>query len=408
MPKLVLKEKGHRRGAKRTTLEVGKSPDHERGHILVESSGEELLSFEVEPVTGRLIVGVAPEAPVMVVDGVSKAPIIARAEGTEKDPEGLRSWSIDEEKGVFKCWLPNGMAVELPIVEEPGPFTPQGHVHEVLGQPELIFAIALGIKLGKHTLLSGPTGIAKTTAYRWIAQQLNYNLVLCPIARGTEAAHMVGEYLPVDEAGRFEWTDGPVTTAVRASQDHPTLLLFDEVNRIGNIAEFSRVYSLLDDTRMLELKEKRDSEGREEVLTAGDLFVGATSNPSDDERADYVGVQDLDPALNSRFALQPKLAYPPAEVEIKALMGRVEGLQEREATAMVECANRIREATNVRFPMSFRELEAWALTLPFFGWKQSAEISMISKAAAMYRADLRGLIVLKTSAAGSTAEDDRG
>lgn len=392
MPKLVLREQGHRRGSKTVSLTVEKAPNHESATI-TDEAGKELLSLEIEAGTQRLIVGVADSGNIEVQDGITKAPIITKVAANERDADGNRNWSITDN--VMKVWLPNGNAVELTIEDEPGPYTPTEHVPEVLGQPNLIFAIALGIKLGKHTLLSGPTGIAKTTAYRWMAKTLNYNFILQPIARGTESSHMVGEYLPVDEAGRFEWTDGPTTTAVRLSQDHPTILVYDELNRIGNIAEFARIYQLLDDTRTLELKEKR-SGGMVETLKAGQLFVGATSNPSDDEHADYVGVQDLDPALNSRFGLQPPLAYPDPKIEAQALADRVPGLNIREAEAMVGTAQRIRQAANVRFPISFRELEAWALTLPFFGWKQAAEISVVSKAAKMYQPDLRKLIQLQT------------
>jgi len=392
-----MREKGHRRGAKNISLSIDKTPNHETAIITSEDTGETLLHLEIEPSTHRLIVAVKDGAPVEVTNAATGEIIVQRATAGDKDPEGLRTWSISDDGLTFKCWLPNGNAIELPIEESPGEFTPTEFVPEVLGQPELIFAIALGIKLKKHTLLTGPTGIAKTTAYRWMAKTLNYNLILMPVARGTESAHMVGEYMPADDAGHFAWTDGPVTQAARLSATHKTLLVFDEVNRIGNIAEFARVYSLLDDTRMLELKEKRTGDTIERIY-AEELYVGATSNPSDSEGGgDYIGVQDLDPALNSRFGLQPPLAYPQPEIEAAALMKRVPGLQKREADAMVATAKRIREATNVRFPISFRELVAWAETLPFFGWKQAAEISVISKAAASYRPDLRQLIQLQTN-----------
>jgi MoxR-like ATPase len=390
----VLRERGHRRGSKQIALEIEKATNHEQATISMADSAEELVSLEFDPLSKKLVVGVKDGAPVDVVSGINKVPVITKASAAEVGNDDSRTWSIDREAGVFSCWLPNRNKVELPIEKEPGDYTPTETIPEVLGQPQLIFAIALGIKLGKHSLLSGPTGIAKTTAYRWMAQVLNYNLIISPIARGTESAHLVGEYLPVDEAGRFEWTDGPVTQAVRLSKKHKTILVFDEVNRIGNIAEFARIYSLLDDQRFLELKEKRTA-GEIERIEAGELFIGATSNPSDDDHADYIGVQDLDPALNSRFALQPPLGYPLPEIEAKALMDRVQGLNEREALAMVDVATRIRQAENVRFPISFRELEAWALTLQFFGWKQSAEIAVVSKAAKMYHADIRNMLQLQ-------------
>jgi len=398
-----MREKGNRK-APPVTLSIDRSQNQEHVTVAVDDAHEPFVSFEVEPGTRKVVLGVNPKADVEVLNAMSGEPIVSKVRKDEKDEEGLRNWAVVD--GKLKVWLPNGNAVELDIMDEPGPFTPKEDVFEVLGQPHLIFAIALGIKLGKHTLLSGPTGIAKTTAYRWFAKTLNYNLVVAPIARGTESSHLIGEYLPSDEAGNFDWTDGPVTQATRLSQDHPTLLVLDEINRIGNIAELARVYSLLDDQRFLELKEKRNSGNADDVerVHAGRLYIGATSNPSDDEHADYIGVQDLDPALNSRFTLQPPLGYPLPEIEAAALAKRVDGLQLKDAEKLVATAKRIREAETVRFPISFRELEAWALTLPFFGWKQAAEISVVSKAAQMYQKDIRNLVQLQVRESQAEAQ----
>lgn len=358
-------------------------------------TGERLLVLDVEEQTRKLVVNAIPGAEGIVVKTAS-GEILNVAPSIQPeflDVEGLRSWK--SENGTFTCWLPNGKYIELPVADEPGPFTPFDEVHEVLGQPELIFAIAFGIKHGKHSFMTGPTGTAKTTAYRWLAKQLNYNLVIQPIARGTESSHMVGEYLPAGEAGNFDWTDGPVTEATRASQSHPTILLFDEINRIGNIAEFARIYSLLDDTRMLEIKERRGASGDVERIDAGQLYVGATSNPSDSQHEDYLGVQDMDPALNSRFGVQYEVRYPKEEVEIKALMLRVDGLAEDTAKKMVEAATQVRGAMEIRFPVSFRELEVWARAMPYYGYRDAAEIAVITKAPSDYRGAIREMLALQ-------------
>jgi len=266
-------------------------------------------------------------------------------------------------------------------------------VFEVVGQAQMLFTLALGIKMKKHTLLTGPTGIAKTTCYRWLAKQLNYNFIIQPISRGTQDRHLVGEYAPAGP-GDFRWMDGPTTKAARLSLEHPTILMYDELNRIGNVAEFSRVYSLLDDTRMLELPERRQPDGSIEVIRSGELYIGATANPADDDSADYVGVKELDPAFVSRFPFQPRLGYPAVDIEAKALCDRVEHLDASTAKKMVQAAKRIRESTEIRFPISFRELEAWALAIPFHGFADAAEIGVISKAPAVFRPDIRNLLQL--------------
>lgn len=301
-----------------------------------------------------------------------------------------KTWENDGKE--LKVWLDDPKkAVTIPIEAKRGPYTPSDLVPDVLGQPGLLFSVAVSIHEQLHSLLEGPTGVAKTTVYRWFAQQLNWNLVAMPISRGTEAAHLVGEYYP-DEAdsgeARFSWAYGPVSTAVLASQTHPTLLVFEELNRIGNLAELARIYSLLDSTRLLEVKEKRDSNGNVEVLHPGKLIVGANMNPADDDAADYLGVNELDPALRSRFALQPTIPYPPEKVEAQALCDRVSGLNAVEAIAMVRVANDVRKAAEVRFPFSFRELQAWAQVLPYYGWEKAAEVAVVTKAHPDYRAGI--------------------
>jgi MoxR-like ATPase len=235
---------------------------------------------------GDRVTLVTPDRNVQRFEGISNVLVPMRREA--EDGEGYenadRNWLIEErdEGQVFKIWHPEQKtAIELPIVQpcsDTPVSSPGRYIHEPVGQQSMLFSLALGILLEKHTLLTGPTGIAKTTAYRWLASKLGYNLVIMPITRGTQDRHMIGEYMPAG-AGDFPWVDGPITRAARLSLIHPTILLLDEINRIGNVAEFARCYSLLDDTRMLELPERRSESGDVETIHPGKLYIGATSNP---------------------------------------------------------------------------------------------------------------------------------
>lgn len=313
--------------------------------------------------------------------------------GKSASPDALINWKREGDQLVFSH-PETGETVSLKVEPEPGPMTPREPIPPILGQQEMTFTVALALATGKHSMLIGPTGTGKTSFYRWLAKELNWNIVVCPIARGTEAAHMIGEYAPTGPA-TFEWMDGPVTKASRLSQDHPTLLVFDELNRIGNISEFSRLYSILDDTKTLILDERRGEGGASERIDCSQLFVGATSNPSDDDNADYVGTQDLDPALSSRFAAQPTVDYPLLNVEAKALTDRVEGLELLMATKLCLVAKQIREAEDVRFPISFRELEAWAKFIPYCGYEGAARIAVLNKAPADFRSSIAGYLKLQ-------------
>lgn len=360
-------------------------------------------NLRVDIPKGDRVTLVTPSREVTRFQGVESALIPARREVDEEGIENAnRNWMVaDTDDGdVFRIWHPEKkLSIDIPIVS-PSSDTPVATsdrpIFEPIGQQEMLFALALGIHLGKNTLLTGPTGIAKTTAYRWLASKLGYNLVIMPITRGTQDRHMVGEYMPAG-AGDFPWTDGPVTRAARLSIEHPTILLLDEINRIGNVAEFARCYSLLDDTRMLELPERRQETGEIEIIRSGKLFIGATSNPTDDDNGDYIGVRELDPAFNSRLPIQPKLGYPDPDHERAVLLSRVPTLDGETAGAMVAAANLIRQSSEVRYPISFRELEAWALLSPYMGTAEAAEVAVVSKAALHFRESVRGLIKLKVS-----------
>lgn len=95
-------------------------------------------------------------------------------------------------------------------------------------------------------------------------------------------------------ASLFEWSDGPLVTAMKSGQ----MLLLDEMS-LAEDAVLERLNSVLEPSRTLVLAEKGDDGSSEEnrVLVAHEGFrVFATMNPGGD-----FGKRELSPALRSRF-----------------------------------------------------------------------------------------------------------
>lgn len=375
----------------------GYSRDEHLTIRLGDDSEVDLMKFEIEPDTKALKVTPLVDDPSMLkivgatLDGGSRTSFTPQ--GGSKIP---RSWAYREDEDTGDRFFDvhyKGRTISVPALPDKGPATPTG-AFEIYGQDLVLFSLAAGFVKERHTMLTGPTNTGKTSIYTWVAQMLGWNIVIMPVTPSTEAAHLVGEYLP-DGSGKFSWTDGPVTRAARLSQDRPTILVFDELTRIGRVAELARIYSLLDDRRELVLDEKRDENGEAEVIKAGQLFIGATANPPDDEGADYVGVVELDPALVRRFGIQPHVTYPDAAIEVGALQERVPGLSQKDARAMVQSANRIRSSANVRFPIGMSQLIVWGQMLPYFDYNDAAEIAVVQHAPPIYRADIRNLLKLQ-------------
>lgn len=376
---------------------IAKGGDHSNGLIdfqIVRDPNFKSLSVQIDgkPITtyradanGIVSVDVREQENVIIGGDVNLGNSKAQEfESAWLESEGT-NWRTEKDQVIFTN-PKTGYSLSLPKLD-PGPFCPK-NIYPVYGQPGMIFSVAMGLANKRHTILIGPTGTGKTTVYQYVAELLGWNFIRIQIDPKTEGASLIGEYLPAG-AGDFRWTDGPLTEAVRMSNIHPTIVVFDELSRIGNVAELARTYSLLDDGRLLTLPERRHELGDTEIIHAGDLYIGATMNPADDEGADYIGVRELDPALMSRFSYSPLIKYPEQTIEVDTLLRRAPGLQRQHAERMVDVATAIRNSEDVHYPFSFRELIAWAEGLPAYGYLDAAKVAFINKAHPLYRPDMQ-------------------
>lgn len=247
----------------------------------------------------------------------------------------------------------------------------------IFDQPRMVFDLALGALQRGRTMLSGPAGTGKTEACAMLAGLLNWNFVPFSITRNTEMAHMLGDFFP-DGKGGHHWVDGEITRACRLSNEAPTLLLIDEMNRIGNVAEYSCMYPILDGRQTLPLPTLLDDAGRPTSIPVGDLYVVATRNPADSMMANYVGVQDLDDALLTRFELHPKVEHLPKEKEA-AIVSRLTGITPDEALAIAGVIDSVRTSNTIRFPAGMREGIAWGKLMRYYGFVEAGDVALVGK-----------------------------
>lgn len=368
-------------------LQIVRDPNFKS--MTVKHDGRPITTFRSDT-EGIISVDVRDQPGVILGGDINMHPAkVEEFESAWLESEGT-NWRVEKDEVIFTN-PKTGFSIPLKRTER-GQFCPEG-IYPVYGQPEIVFTVAMGLAHNRHTILSGPTGTGKTTVYQFIAELLGWNFVRIQIDPKTEGSSLIGEYLPFG-AGDFRWTDGPLTEAVRMSKNHPTIVVFDELSRIGNVAEVARTYSLLDDGRMLMLPERRHELGDTEVIYAGDLHIGATMNPADDEGADYIGVRELDPALMSRFSYAPEIRYPSEEIEVDTLLRRSPGLGKVHAVRMVDTATAIRNSESVHYPFSFRELIAWAEGIPYYGYSDAAKVAFINKAHPLYRPDMERYVAM--------------
>ncbi len=144
---------------------------------------------------------------------------------------------------------------------------------------------------------TGPTGCGKTTAVRRLAQDLDAPLFTVQGLYDIRETDLLGSPTMLD--GTVYWQDGPVTRALRSSQQRRTVLLFDEVNRARPEAK-GILFPILDGRAKVHT-------GRGNEIVEADpynLVVVVTTN----EGPEYF-VEQLDLAEQRRYGSKFEMTY---------------------------------------------------------------------------------------------------
>ena len=173
-------------------------------------------------------------------------------------------------------------------------------------------------------LLKGPTGCGKTRFMEYLAWTLKRPLVTVSCHDDLSANDLVGRYLLI--SGETQWTDGPLTLAVR----HGAICYLDEVVEARKDTTVI-IHPLTDHRRMLPLEKKG------ELLEAAPGFMLAVSyNPGYQS-----ALKDMKPSTRQRF-VAIEFQYPSEAMEIEIIVGET-GIAKDIAARLVRLAHMTRD-----------------------------------------------------------------
>lgn len=171
----------------------------------------------------------------------------------------------------------------------------------IIGQQMLIDRLLIALLADGHLLVEGAPGLAKTTAIKALADQIEGDFHRIQFTPDLLPADLTGTEIYRPQEARFEFQQGPV---------FHNLILADEVNRAP-----AKVQSAL----LEAMGERQVTVGRVTYPLPRLFLVMATQNPIEQE-----GTYPLPEAQLDRFLMHINIGYPDvsAEAEILALARR--------------------------------------------------------------------------------------
>ena len=235
---------------------------------------------------------------------------------------------------------------------------------------EFIGQIALAFELMENVMITGPTGVGKTTALCELATILNWPVTRINLNGETRVADLIGDMeVLLDEAtgqAITSWKDGPLITAMRRGH----VCIVDEIDAAPPAIHF-----------VMQRVTERDPDpaaaiaaGRAHVqllLPTGECVkahpnfrLASTANTvgTGDSTGDYAATHPLNRAFLSRWGVKLRVGYPKSDVWAGILVGKT-GIQQLKAIQIVNVAEKINEAKAkmlCRINLGPRETLVWA------------------------------------------------
>ena len=208
----------------------------------------------------------------------------------------------------------------------------------------------------ENCLLTGGTGVGKTTHIEQLAARINQPVIRVNFNGETRMSDFIGKTHVTD--GKTYWVDGVLPLAMKEGY----WLLLDEID-FADPAVLSLLHPVLEENPCLVLKENKG----EVVRPHPNFRVFATANSigaQQDNASQFSGTNHMNEAFLDRWQiiLVPNLSL---KEELKVVKSKVSGVKGRWAKRIVEFAHKVRERKleGIEFSsdsFSTRRVLAWA------------------------------------------------
>jgi MoxR-like ATPase len=172
----------------------------------------------------------------------------------------------------------------------------------IIGQESAVRQALIVLLSGRHALIEGVPGLAKTLLVRTLAQVLGCEFARIQFTPDLMPADITGTSVFNLQTNEFTLVKGPIFT---------TFLLADEVNRAP-----AKTQSAL----LQAMQEREVTIDRETYSLSPDFTVFATQNPIESE-----GTYPLPEAQKDRFMLKIPMSWPEREDELNLLARMLNG-----------------------------------------------------------------------------------
>ncbi len=256
----------------------------------------------------------------------------------------------------------NGKPRMIRAFVEPGKFTPDD-LEGFIPDKHLCIDIATAWMMGRPLKLTGDSGCGKSEHIHYVANKLNWDLIVFACSNGTYDFEFLGSHKL--RGGDTVFVDGPVTTGYRIGAvvlldeyDHLLTGVTQKLNRVTDIS--SRLTLEENDFEVLGCKE------------GFGLFATANTKGFGDTNGMHGAAQSEDAAAGNRM-LSRDCTYPKLSAEAQIIKNAVPAFANPDLSevvdGMLKTTHFIRHAVRqglIDVPFSTRTLIDWARGISFY------------------------------------------